>query len=70
MNKQRSKTTFFATITLLLGFLARLISQSNDPQLLLGLSSQFWSGTLIGFTAVSTVATIYLFVTLPRSESL
>ena len=69
MEKQRSKVIFSALVPAFLSPLARLISDTNEPQLLFGLSSQFWSGTLIGLTILSSLVTVYLFVTLPKSQT-
>lgn len=70
MEKQRSKIIFSALVPAFLSPLTKLIYDMNDSQMLFGLSSEFWSGTLIGLTIVSSLVTAYLLITLLNSKRL
>jgi len=68
MTTQRTKIALFALIPVFLAPLAIVLSHKDEPQLLIGLSSDFWSGTLIGASIVTLIAAGYFLARLPKQN--
>ena len=67
MNSKNRKYVLLATIPAVVTPLAIALGKRDESNFLLGLSSDFWAGTLIGVSIVVAVAAIALIV---RSQQL